>query len=236
MNSKSPFKWRHFLPDIILWGVRWYCLYPISYRQLEEMMWERGVEVDHSTLSRWVQKYAPELDKRCRPHLKPTNDSWRVDETYIKVKGKDRYLYRAVDSEGKTLDFLLTAKRDAQAAKRFFRKALNAVHTQEPRVINVDKNAAYPKAIDELKERQELSEQVELRQNKYLNNIVEQDHRAIKRLVKPGMGFSSFNTARRTLRGYEAMNMLRKGQIQGVAKGDIRAQTEFVSQLFRLAA
>jgi transposase-like protein len=236
MNSKSPFKWRHFLPDIILWGVRWYCCYPISYRQLEEMMCDRGVEVDHSTLSRWVRKYAPELDKRCRPHLKPTNDSWRVDETYIKVKGEDRYLYRAVDSEGKTLDFLLTAKRDAQAAKRFFRKALNAVHTQEPRVINVDKNAAYPKAMDELKEKEELSLQVDLRQNKYLNNLVEQDHRAIKRLVKPGMGFSSFNTARRTLRGYEAMNMIRKGQIQGVAKGDIRAQTEFVSQLFRVAA
>ena len=199
-------------------------------------MCDRGVEVDHSTLSRWVQKYAPELDKRCRPHLKPTNDSWRVDKTYIKVKGKDRYLYRAVDSEGKTLDFLLTAKRDAQAAKRFFRKALNAVHTQEPRVINVDKNAAYPKAMDELKEKEELSLQVELRQNKYLNNIVEQDHRAIKRLVKPGMGFSSFNTARRTLRGYEAMNMIRKGQIQGVAKGDIRARTKFVSQLFRVAA
>ena len=199
-------------------------------------MCDRGVEVDHSTLSRWVQKYAPELDKRCRPHLKLTNDSWRVDETYIKVKGMDRYLYRAVDSAGKTLDFLLTAKRDTQAAKRFFRKALNAVHTQEPRVINVDKNAAYPKAMDELKEKEELSLQVELRQNKYLNNIVEQDHRAIKRLVKPGMGFSSFNTARRTLRGYEAMNMIRKGQIQGVAKGDIRAQTEFMSQLFRVAA
>ena len=103
-------------------------------------------------------------------------------------------------------------------------------------MINVDKNAAYPKAMDELKEKEELSLQVELRQNKYLNNLVEQDHRAIKRLVKPGMGFSSFNTARRTLRGYEAMNMIRKGQIQGVAKGDIRAQTEFVSQLFRVAA
>lgn len=107
MTSKSPFKWRHFLPDIILWGVRWYCSYPISYRQLEEMMCDRGVEVDHSTLSRWVQKYAPELDKRCRPYLKPTNDSWQVDETYIKVKGEDKYLYRAVDSDGKTVDFLL---------------------------------------------------------------------------------------------------------------------------------
>ena len=170
-------------------------------------MCDHGVEVDHSTLSRWVQKYAPELDKRCRPHLKPTNDSWCVDETYIKVKGEDKYLYRVVDSDGNTLDFLLTARRDAQAAKRFLRKAMKAVYTQEPRVINVDKNAAYPKAIDELKKKEELSEQAELRQNKYLNNLVEQDHRFIKRLVRPGMGFHSFNTAQRTIRGYEAMNM-----------------------------
>ncbi len=189
------------------------------------MMCDRGVEVDHSTLSRWVQKYAPELDKRCRPHLKPTNDSWRVDETYIKVKGEDRYLYRAVDSQGNTLDFLLTAKRDAQAAKRFFRKAMKAVHTQEPRVINVDYIAAYPKAIDELKEKKELSEPVELRQNKYLNNLVEQDHRFIKRLTRPGMGFHSFNTARRTIKGYEAMNMMRKGQSRRLRQYHLRGQT-----------
>ena len=235
MTSKSSFKWRHFAPDIILWGGRWYCLYPISYRQLEEMMCERGVEVDHSTLSRWVQKYAPEIDKRCRPHLQPTNDSWRVDETYIKVKGEDKYLYRAVDSLGNTLEFLLTAKRDAKAAKRFFHKTLQATHTQQPRVINVDKNAAYPKAIDEMKAEEELPLSVELRQNKYLNNRVEQDHRFIKRLTKPGMGFHSFNTARRTLRGYEAMNILRKGQVVGVEKGDVLARTEFVSQLFAVA-
>jgi transposase-like protein len=117
---------------------------------------------------------------------------------------------------------------------------MKAVHTQEPRVINVDKNAAYPKAIDELKEKEELSEQVELRQNKYLNNRVEHDHRFIKRLTKPGMGFHSFNTARRTIRGYEAMNMLRKGQVVGVKKGDVKARTErlpqSVSQIFGVAA
>ena len=197
-------------------------------------MRERGVEVDHSTLSRWVQKYAPELDKRCRPYLKPINDSWRVDETYIKVKGKDRYLDRAVDSDGNTLDFSLTARRDAEAAKRFFRKTLLAPHTQEPRVINVDKNAAYPKAIEQMKVEEELPLSVELRQNKYLNNRVEQDHRFIKRLTKPGMGFHSFNTARRTLRGFEVMNMLRKGQVVGVKKGDVLARTEFVSQIFRV--
>jgi len=162
MTSKAPFKWRHFAPDIILWGVRWYCLYPISYRQLEEMMCKRGVEVDHCTLYRWVQKYASEIDRRCRPYLHLTNDSWRVDETYVKVKGEDKYLDRAVDSEGNTLDFLLTAKRDAQAAKRFFRKALKAAHNREPRVITVDKNAAYPKAINQLKTKKELPQSVEL--------------------------------------------------------------------------
>lgn len=185
---------------------------------------------------RWVQQYGPEIDKRCRPHLRPTNDSWRVDETYIEVKGKPKYLYRAVDSAGNTLDFLLTAKRDAQAAKRFFRKTLKAVHTCSPRVITVDQNAAYPKAIDELKQKEELPKQVKLRQKKYLNNIVEQDHRSIKRLVKPGMGFGSFNTARRTIKGYEIMNMVRKGQIEKVERGAVQDRVKFMHQIFELAA
>lgn len=235
MSTPSLFKWRHFLPEIILLNVRWYCRYALSYRDLEEMMAERGIEVDHSTINRWVLKYAPELDKRIRPHLKQTNDSWRVDETYIKVKGRWKYLYRAVDSLGNTLNFLLCAKRDASAAKRFLRKTLNAAHTQEPRVINVDKNAAYPPAVNDLKAEEQLPETTELRQVKYLNNIVEQDHRFIKRLTKPGMGFGSFNTARRTLRGFEAMNMIRKGQVQGVKKGDVRASIKLVSQLFEIA-
>jgi len=235
MSTPSLFKWRHFLPEIILLNVRWYCRYALSYRDLEEMMAERGIEVDHSTINRWVLKYAPELDKRIRPHLKQTNDSWRVDETYIKVKGRWKYLYRAVDSQGNTLDFLLCAKRDASAAERFLRKTLNAAHTQSPRVINVDKNAAYPAAVDELKAEEQLFETTELRQVKYLNNQVEQDHRFIKRLTLPGMGFGSFNTARRTIRGMEAMNMIRKGQVQGVRKGDVRASIELVSQLFEIA-
>ncbi len=161
-----------------------------------------------------MQEYGTEIERRCRPHLYPTNDSWRVDETYIEVKGKQKYLYRAVDSVGNTIDFLLTAKRDAIAAKRFFRKTLKALHTQTPRVITVDKNAAYPKAINELKANKELSKKVKLRQKKYQGNIVEQDHRGIKRLVKPEMGYSSFNTQGRTIKGYEIMNMLRKRQVK----------------------
>jgi transposase, IS6 family len=261
MTQQSPFKWRHFEAEIILLCMRWYLRYSLSYRDLEEMMLERGLHIDHTTIYRWVQRYAPELDKRCRPHLKACNDSWRVDETYMKVKKVWMYLYRAVDSEGNTLEFLLSPTRDAQAAKRFFVKALHfpacsalqARPVQEqvaqptaaadsnpitsaPRVITVDKNAAYPKAIADLKAAGTLPEHVELRQVKYLNNLVEQDHRFIKRLVKPGMGFFSFETAGRTLQGYEVMNMMRKGQVRGVGKGDITGQVAFIARLFAVAA
>ena len=202
----------------------------------EEMMRERGLQVDHTTIYRWVQQYAPELERRCRPHLKGTNDSWRVDETYIKVKKVWMYLYRAVDSDGKTLDFFLSPTRDGEAAKRFFVKTLVASHTSSPRVINVDKNAAYPKAFNELKALGIIPEDCELRQVKYLNNLIEQDHRFIKRLVKPGKGFFSFPAAGRTLQGYEMMNMIRKGQVQNVNKGDITGQVMFIARLFGVAA
>ncbi len=208
----------------------------LRYRDLEEMMRERGLHVDHTTIYRWVQRYAPELDKRCRSHLKATTDSWRVDETYVKVKGTWMYLYRAGDSEGNTLEFRLSATRDAEAAKRFFRRTLGASHTTTPRVITMDKNAAYPKAIRELKATGELPESSELRQIKYLNTIAEQDHRFLKRLIKPGLGFFSFETAWRTIQGYEVMNMLRKGQVDGVEKGNLQAQVLFIAQLFGVAA
>ena len=261
MNQQHPFKWRHFESEIMSLGVRWYVRYALSYRDLEEMMLERGLHVDHTTIYRWVQQYAPELEKRCRPHLKACNDSWRVDETYIKIKKVWFYLYRAVDSAGDTIEFFLSPTRDAEAAKRFFCKALRIfvfstsqacpieeqvaspttvvdpdTTTSAPRVINVDKNAAYPKAIAEFKAAGILPEAVELRQVTYLNNLVEQDHRFIKRLVKPGMGFFSMETAGRTLQGYEVMNMLRKGQVAGVGKGDITGQVTFIAHLFGVAA
>jgi IS6 family transposase len=146
MTEQHPFKWSHFEAEIILLCIRWYLRYALSYRDLEEMMWERGLRVDHTTIYRWVQRYVPELEKCCRPHLKGTTDSWRADETSVKIKGVWMYLYRAVDSHGNTLEFLLSSTRDAQAARRFFAKALGASHTVTPRVITVDKNAAYPKA------------------------------------------------------------------------------------------
>ena len=168
--------------------------------------------VDHVTVCRWVQRYAPEIQRRLRPRLRPTNDSWRVDETYIRVKGKWRYLYRAVDSTGATLDFLLSAKRDAAAAERFLAKALGRANHPTPRVINTDKHAAYPPAIVQLKGESVLEETCQHRPVQYLNNVLEQDHRAIKRRINASQHFRSFWGARRTIAGYEAVHMIRKGQ------------------------
>ncbi len=236
MDQQSPFKWRHFEAEIILLCVRWYVRYSLSYRDLEEMMAERGLRVDHTTIYRWVQQYAPELEKRCRPHLNTTTDSWRVDETSVKIKTTWMYLYRAVDSAGNTLEFLLSPTRDAEAAQRFFSKTLAASHTSEPRVMTVDKNAAYPKAFKDLKEEGIIPDSCELRQVKYLNHIVEQDHRFIKRLVKPGLGFFSLESAWRTLQGNEVMNMMRKGQMRGVGSGDSMGQIACIASLFGVAA
>ena len=236
MSTDTSFKWRHYQAEVILPCVRWYLRYALSYRDLEEMMAERGLTVDHSTIARWVVAYAPELEKRVKPNLKPTNDSWKVDETYIKVKGEWAYLYRAIDSDGNTLEFRLSAKRDADAAQTFFEKTLDAPHTIPPRVINVDKNAAYPIAIETLKAQGTLSPDCELRQVKYLNNLIEQDHRFIKRRTRPGLGFFAFDTAQRTVSGYETMNMIRKGQVTGVDKGDILGQVRLIERLFGVAA
>ncbi|WP_408902040.1 IS6 family transposase [Roseicella sp. DB1501] len=222
--------------EVILWAVRWYLMFPISYRDLELMLQDRGVNIAHTTIFRWIQAYAPELEKRIRPHLYPSDGSWRVDETYVKVKGRWTYLYRAVDSRGQTIDFMLSARRDTAAAKRFFGKALGQPHTVNSRTVTVDKNPAYPRAVAEMKAGGELWRRSRLRQIKYLNNIVEQDHRRIKRLTRPELGFGSFWTARRTLTGYEVMAMMRKGQVRRVGGRDIRAQATFVVELFDVAA
>jgi transposase, IS6 family len=234
-SLKDDFKWRQYKGKLILLCVRWYLAFTLSYRQLERMLREQGWSVDHTSVFRWVQRYGPELAKRCRAFLKPTNRSYRTDETYIKVKGEDRYLYRAVDSTGQTVDFLLTAKRDQAAAKRFFLRAWRGSVNVKPRVINVDKNRAYPAAVEELKAEGVLSHRCQLRQCKFLNNIVEQDHRTLKRRVKLAMGYGSFRTAWRTLQGIEAMHMIRKGRVRRVSKDNVAAQVRFLYQLFGLA-
>jgi putative transposase len=208
------FKGSHFERDVILWGIRWYVAYPISYRQLEETMEERGVEVDHSTLNRWVIKYVPLLEQVFRTRKRPVGGSWRMDETYMRVKDGRKYLYRAVDKTGATVDFLLTAKRDRNAASHFLRKATG--HNGTPEKVTIDKSGANTAALEHYSA--ERNAGIEIRKVKYLNNIVEQDHRAIKRLTRPMLGFKSFRSAAATLAGIEPMHMVRKGQLQTTGK------------------
>jgi IS6 family transposase len=210
----SEFKWRQFEGEIILWAVRWYCRYGISYRDLEQMMGERGVSVDHSTIYRWVQRYAPEMEKRLRwQWRRPQSTSWRVDETYVKVRGNWAYLYRALDKDGNTIDFYLSPTRNAKAAKRFLGKALNGLKDWEkPTVINTDKAPTYGIAISELKTEGKCPENTVHRQVKYLNNVVEADHSELKQLIRPVRGFKTLKTAYATIRGFEVMRALHKGQ------------------------
>lgn len=202
-------KGMRFPIEVILVCIRWYAAYPLSCRHLEEMMEERGVTVDHSTVSRWAIRFLPLLEKTFRKYKRPVGGSWRMDETYIKVKGVWKYLYRAVDRDGKTIDFLLTAKRDKAAAKRFFDKAMQA--NGVPEKVTMDKSGANKAAIDEINANREKP--MVVRQVKYLNNIVEQDHRAMKRITKSMLGFKSFQSAKNILAGIELMHMIRKGQI-----------------------
>ena len=204
------FKCRHFEKEIILLNVRWYLAYPLSYRNLEEMAEERGYSVDHSTINRWVIKYSPQLDKIFRAQKRSVGVRWRMDETYIKVNGKWKYFYRAVDKEGNTIDYLLTAKRDMKAAKRFFTKAIKS--NGHPELVNVDKSGSNKAALNSINE--ETKEQIEIRQCKYLNNIVEQDHRNIKRITRPMLEFKNFHCAQKTLAGIELMKMIKKGQMK----------------------
>jgi putative transposase len=217
------FKGSQFEQDIILWGVRWYVAYPISYRQLEEMMAERGVQVDHSSLNRWVIKYTPALDKAFRQRKGSVGISWRMDETYIRVKGQWKYLYRAVDKAGHTVDFLLTAKRDRRAAIRFLCKAID--QSGLPDKITIDKSGAYTAGSEDYN--RDNKPNIVLRQAKYLNNIVEQDHPAIKRKTRPLLGFKSFWSAAITLAGIELMHMIRKGQLKGARQ--LRSDQQFYS-------
>lgn len=174
-------------------------------------MRKRGLNVDHTTIYRWVQKYAPEINKRIRPHLKLAGASYRVDETYVKVGKSCKYLYRFVDSTGQTIEFMLSAKRDVSAVKRFFKKMMRVDHRRLPFSISVNKNAAYPEAFTTSQKEKVLPYDCKLRRVKYLNNIIEQDHGFIKKRARACLSYRSFDTAERTIQGVEAVNMMRKG-------------------------
>jgi transposase, IS6 family len=236
VTPARAFRGCRFPAEVILWAVRWYLQFPLSYRELERRLADRGVAVDHTTMSRWVQRFAPELEKRVRRHLGPCRGLWHVDETYIRVGGEWRYLYRAVDGTGQTIDFLLSAKRDRKAAQRFFRKARGRENTRNPRTIVTDRLNSYPGALRELKHKGELGRFTRHRRGRWLNNRVEQDHRRIKRRTGPMLGFQNFWTARQTLAGVEALARLAKGQVRAVPANDMPAQRAFVAGLFGLAA
>jgi putative transposase len=209
------FKGAHFPKEIILTGVRWYVAYPLSTRHVEELMQERGVSVDHSTINRWVVRYSPQLEQAFHRRKRPVWISWRMDETYIPVKGEWRYLYRAVDKHGQTIDFLLTEQRDEQAAKRFLTKAIRRHGV--PETITIDGSAANEAAIKSYNK--ERGTAIAIRQIRYVNNIVEQDHRAVKRITRPMLGFKSFEAAQGTIAGVELIHMIKKRQLV-VEEGD----------------
>lgn len=203
------FKGAHFPQEVILMGVRWYVAYPLSTRHVEALMKERGVDVDHSTINRWTIKYSPLLEEAFHRRKRPVGVSWRMDETYIKVKGQWRYLYRAVDKHGQTIDFLLTEPRDKEAALRFLKKAIR--RNGVPETITIDGSDANDAAIKSYHE--EHGTHIAIRQVNYLNNIVEQDHRGVKRITRPMLGFKAFDAAQATLVGIELMHMIKKRQL-----------------------
>src|SRR5712691_2287803 len=206
-------------------GVRWYLAYPLSTRHVEELMEERGVELDHATINRWVIKYSPLLEEGFHRRKRPVYVSWRMDETYMRVKGEWKYLYRAGDKYGKTIDFLLTEHRDEHAAKTFLTKAIRR-HGGVPEKITIDGSAANEAAIKSYNE--EHGTAIVIHKTKYLNNIVEQDHRAVKRVTRPMLGFKAFDAAQSTLTGIELMHMIKKKQmLVGVEDEDLTAAEKF---------
>ena len=208
------FKGVHYPKPVILYAVFFYVRYAVSYRDLEEIMAERGVQADHATLNRWVVKYSPLIASRAQRRKRPTANSWRVDETYLKVKGRWTYLYRAVDRDGQTLDFMLSERRDLAAARRFFKRAITA--NGVPDRVVIDKsgaNFAGLRAVNVILKFTGSGQTIEIRQVKYLNNILEQDHRFIKKITRPMRGFKALHSAQATIAGIEVAHMIRKGQI-----------------------
>lgn len=216
--------------------MRWYLRFAASFRDLEQVLAERGVRVGHVSLHRWIQRFAPELERRLRPHLRPADRARHVDETHIRVGGGWQHLYRAVDGAGRAVEFLLSATRDAVAARRFFSRALGRRRARARRVVVADGLASYRAALGGMKRDGALPEATRHLRGRWLNNRVEQDHRRVERRTRPTLGFKGFSSARRALAGVEAMAMLAKGQVRGVRPTDAPAQRAFVPRIFGLAA
>ena len=218
INPKQNHYFKGYCTDkkVIMLFVYMKCRFTLSYRDLEEMMTIHGASIDHSSVQRWVKMFVHLIDKSVRKRKRSVNSSWRMDETYVRVKGKWVYLYRAVDKLGDTIEFCLRARRDGNAAKAFFRKAFK--NNESPEKIAVDKSGSNKCALDYFNKEKEEADKYEIRQVKYLNNIVEQDHRFIKKRIKPCLGFKNFYSAAETIKGIENIRMIQKGQIEGQSK------------------
>ena len=212
LTVEELFSGRHFDREIVILCVRWYESYKLSYRDLVAMMGERGLAMAHTTIMRWEQHYSPEFQKRWRRFARTVGGSWRMDETYVRVKGAWMYLYRAVDKAGQTVDFFLSRNRDENAAKAFLRKAMKGQRI--PTKITLDAYAASHRAVSDLKQSGELAPRVLVRTSKYLNNMIEQDHRGIKQRLRPMLGLKSYRTAVVVIGGIELAGKIKKGQFK----------------------
>ncbi len=211
LSLNELFEGRHFDREIIVLCVRWYLRFKLSFRDLVEMMSERNLSMAHTTIMRWVHHYAPEFERRWNRFARPAGRSWRVDETYVKIRGQWVYLYRAVDRAGNTVDFRLSSRRDVAAAKAFFRKAVKS-QGSTPTTITLDGYAASHRAVREMAADGQLAADTKLRSSKYLNNLIEQDHRGVKLRIGPMLGFKRFRTAAITIAGIELLRRIYKEQ------------------------
>ena len=233
MRTRRPplFRKRQFEPVIIVTCVRWYCRFSLSLRDLEELMAERGLAVDHTTIWRWVQRYGPEVHRRLRGNVNQKSSTWHMDETFVRIAGRWLYLFRAVDSHGQTVDFYLSETRDREAAKRFLKKALANPDNRPPRVFARDGLRSYPAAIRELQSEGLMHRSCRHRTRPYANNRIESDHRFIKRRLRAIQGPRSAPTARRLIQAIEAVHMIRKGQVLGITRNNLSGHARIFGAL-----
>jgi IS6 family transposase len=235
MPRSSPFKHHRFPQEIILCAVRWYLRFPLSYQDVVDLLAERGISVDRSTVFRWVQKFGPELTKRTEKYLRRASVDWHVDETYIRIGGKWRYLWRAIDANGQMVDFRLTARRDAKAAKAFLNKAIDRVRLHRPVTIVTDKAPTYRRVIREINHRYAPHfDSIRHIDRKWKNNLIESDHAAQSGLLGCRQSFRSLRSAKATLNGIETIRTIKRGHIHNKQPG-ILAEIQFITQLFEVA-
>lgn len=231
----DPFKGHRFPREVILLAVRWYCRFPLSYRDVRDLLAERGINVDAATLFRSVQKFGPEIAKRACHHRSWRGLSWHVGETYVRVNGRWCYLWRAVDQHGQLIDFRLTARRNINAARAFLRRAREAARLYQPLSITTDKAHSYARVIAELNRGRGPDDRIEHITRRQHNNIIESDHAALKRLTNPMRGFRSLSTAKETLKGIETIRTIKKGQYENLEPG-VAGEMKFLFGLFPVAA